>query len=155
MRYKTVKNKELNRLIREVLDRGELFTMSVRGSSMSPSIRDRDQVTIVKADPGNMEKNDIVLYSRPDGQLIIHRIYEIKDKNGTIVYTISADASQKCQECIPAGQIIGKVIAIKRAGFLSRIIPEAVINVKKIADLLIRTRERHHATEGLRKTRRQ
>jgi hypothetical protein len=51
---------QLNR-VADLLARGETVTFIARGHSMTPKIRDRQQVTLVPVDPTEVKRGDIVL----------------------------------------------------------------------------------------------
>ncbi len=64
---------ELLPLIRSVIESGAEFPLSPTGTSMLPTITEgRDTVTLAK--PEGLRRGDIVLYRRPSGQIVLHRI---------------------------------------------------------------------------------
>ena len=61
-------------LIREVLSSGGEFRLYPRGTSMLPLMRQgRDSVALGQVDTA-IRKNDILLYQRPDGSYVLHRV---------------------------------------------------------------------------------
>ncbi len=70
---------ELLPVFRELLAEGQKIRLTVTGTSMLPLLRNRiDSVLLAKA--ARYKKYDIVLYTRPDGKPILHRIIkETKD----------------------------------------------------------------------------
>ncbi len=71
--------KEIWPLIDEVISTGGRFRLFHKGKSMMPLLREgKDSVSLVK--PDELKKNDIVLYERKSGQLVMHRIVKVKGK---------------------------------------------------------------------------
>lgn len=71
-------------LIQEKFANGETFSFMPNGVSMRPTIvGGRDPVTIAKSD-GNIEKYDIILFHRKNGQYVLHRVLG-KDEKGYIL----------------------------------------------------------------------
>lgn len=69
--------KEIWPLINEVISSGGRFRLFHKGQSMMPLLREgKDSVSLVKAN--ELKKNDIVVYVRQSGQLVMHRIVKIK-----------------------------------------------------------------------------
>ena len=70
-------------LVRETLDNGGTFSLTITGTSMYPFIvGGRDKVTLSPI-TGELKKNDLPLYRRDDGALILHRIVEVA-RDGTL-----------------------------------------------------------------------
>ena len=58
------------------------------GDSMLPLLRERrDLLIIEKRSPGRMKKYDIVLYRRPSGKHILHRVLKVRKSD----YVIAGD----------------------------------------------------------------
>lgn len=69
--------KEIWPLINEVISTGGSFRLFHKGQSMMPLLREgKDSVSLVKAT--DIKKNDIVVYVRASGQLVMHRVVKIK-----------------------------------------------------------------------------
>ena len=75
-------------LIRETLDQGGTFSLTITGHSMYPFILgNRDRVTLSPI-TGKLKKNDLPFYRRANGQFVLHRIVKV-EKDGT--YTCCGD----------------------------------------------------------------
>ena len=82
---------------RENLEKQGFLVQPFRGVSMMPLLRQgRDAVRLVKPQRP-LKKMDIVLFERPDGQLVLHRIIRIR--NGE--YYIRGD---NCIGCVSSRQ---------------------------------------------------
>ncbi len=69
--------KEIWPLIDEVISSGGSFRLFHKGKSMMPLLREgKDSVSLVK--PTDLRKNDIVVYLRASGQMVMHRIVKIR-----------------------------------------------------------------------------
>lgn len=66
--------------IEEQLAEGRQAAFVVTGMSMWPFLcHGRDQVIIEKCNPSTLKVGDIILFQRPTGKFILHRITRIKD----------------------------------------------------------------------------
>jgi hypothetical protein len=103
---------EMAPLIQEILaESGEVSFVSA-GTSMLPTIRDRqDTVTLVKPQ-GKLKKGDIPFYRRDNGQYILHRVVYV---NGD-TYVMCGDNQWENEYNIRHDQIIGVLQSFDRKG---------------------------------------
>lgn len=100
-------------LIRETLDNGGTFTLTITGQSMYPFILGgRDQVTLSPI-KGELKKNDLPLYRRKNGQFVLHRIVKV-EKDGT--YTCCGDHQWWLEKGLRKDQMIGLATQYVRKG---------------------------------------
>lgn len=64
-------------LVSDRLEAEGSVEFSPHGESMSPTLRDGDTVTLVKAK--SVRKYDVILYRRPNGKAVLHRVIAVKD----------------------------------------------------------------------------
>ena len=84
----------------------------VKGVSMRPFLRDGDRVFLEK--PGQMGRpGDIVLYTRPNGQYVLHRIYRV-NPNGS--FWIIGDSQTTLEPVAGMSQIHAKVSYVIAGG---------------------------------------
>ena len=108
---KKIQLAELYPIIREVLDAGGTFSLTITGSSMYPFIvGGRDQVTLSPL-PEKLKKNDLPLYRRESGQFVLHRIIKVC-KDGT--YTCCGDHQWVPEKGLTRAQMIGVATAYVR-----------------------------------------
>jgi hypothetical protein len=101
--------KEFWPLINETISSGGEFRLFHKGTSMLPLLRQGiDSVVLVS--PTELKKNDIVLYKRPSGQLVMHRIVKL-EKNG---YAICGDNQYILEKGITDKNMLAKVKGIYR-----------------------------------------
>ena len=86
--------------------------VTVSGGSMTPFLHHGDTVYLnpVEAAP---QKGDIVLYTRPSGQYVLHRIVKV---NGDGSYIMLGDAQTQREWIEGAHAIHGKVVSALHAG---------------------------------------
>lgn len=100
-------------LIKETLDQGGTFTLTITGTSMYPFILgDRDKVTLSPI-TAELKKNDLPLYRRSNGAFVLHRIVKV-EKDGT--YTCCGDHQWKLEKGLKREQMIGIATEYIRKG---------------------------------------
>ncbi len=65
---------DIEPLLRETIAHGTSFPMTTHGTSMLPLIRDGVDTVFLAALPDVLTPGDILLYKRPDGQYVLHRL---------------------------------------------------------------------------------
>lgn len=97
-------------VIKETLENGNSFTFSPRGKSMLPLIR--QGVDSVKISPINrkINKYDIPLYRRDNGQFVLHRVVGLKDDG----YIMCGDNQHVYEYGIEDRHLIGLLTEIIR-----------------------------------------
>lgn len=100
-------------LIKETLDNGGTFSLTITGTSMYPFILGgRDKVTLSPiTEP--LKKNDLPLYRRRDGAFVLHRIIKV-EKDGT--YTCCGDHQWTPEPGLRREQMIGIATSYVRKG---------------------------------------
>ena len=96
-------------LIRERLADGQSIRFSPRGTSMLPMLRQGKDSVVLSPAPQTLEKFDLPLYQREDGQYVLHRIVGA----GT-TYICMGDNQIVTEPGIRRDQIIGVVTAFSR-----------------------------------------
>ena len=110
---KTIDLNDMYPVIKEVLDNGGTFTLTITGSSMYPFILGgRDQVTLSPV-PKKLKKNDLPLYRRKNGQFVLHRIVKVC-KDGT--YTCCGDHQCQLEKGLEFEQMVGLATSYVRKG---------------------------------------
>ena len=64
--------------VRPFIERGEEITVSGHGTSMLPTIRDTDRLVVAPL-PESIRTGDVLMYVRPDGHTVIHRVWRVHD----------------------------------------------------------------------------
>lgn len=107
----------LSPLLLGVLQKDIAVTMTVKGGSMYPMLTSgRDEVLLKSLASYRLKKGDIVLYTRDNGQYILHRIVRTHE-NG---YDLCGDHQYLVEKNIPGDRIIAVVKQFKRNGRLHK-----------------------------------
>ena len=98
-------------LIRETLAAGNTVRFTPRGNSMLPMLHsDRDTVTLSPVPP-RLQKYDLPLYQRENGQYVLHRVVAVGE-----TYTCIGDNQFVKEHGIPHERVIAVVTAFTRGG---------------------------------------
>lgn len=109
LRYNTV----IHHVILQQLRAGKKIALRISGRSMHPLIREGSSVSVEACDPESLSIGDIVTCER-DEFYVTHRVLCVmRRSNGTIVLT-KGDNELIIDRPVSTGQILGKVIAVKR-----------------------------------------
>ena len=99
---------------------GELFRLGLGvrfrapGTSMHPTIRHGDVITVEPVEPSNLKRGDIILY-RLQNDFIAHRLVNIEKRNGCgLIFFLRGDASTTCDAPVKSEQVLGKVVRVER-----------------------------------------
>lgn len=100
-------------LIKETLDRGGTFSLTITGTSMYPFIvGGRDKVTLSPL-PEKLKKNDLPLYRRDNGAFVLHRIVKVC-QDGTFI--CCGDHQWQLEKGLRRDQMIGLATEYVRKG---------------------------------------
>lgn len=104
---------EVYPVLREILEAGGSFTLTVTGTSMYPTILGgRDQVTLAPVKQP-LKRGDLPFYRRDNGQFILHRIVAV-EPDGT--YTCCGDHQWERERGIRPDQVIAVAESFCRKG---------------------------------------
>lgn len=110
---KVVDTKEYLDMVCELLAEGKTSVpVPVAGSSMTPFLHDGDMVYLDRPE-GELKKADIVLYTRPSGQYILHRIVKV---NADGSFIMLGDAQTDRERIKSEKQIHGRVVRAVHRG---------------------------------------
>jgi len=98
-------------LIREALERFGEARLRVTGSSMLPSIRPGDMVTIERRTLNEVRRGDVALFTH-DGRLFAHRVIS---REGTRLVT-QGDSIPSADAPVSAADLLGVVVGVSRNG---------------------------------------
>ncbi len=107
---------DLMPLIREALAAGKTVRFSPRGISMLPMLREGRDSVIFSPLPPVLQKYDLPLYQRENGQYVLHRIVEAGE-----TYTCIGDNQFRTEPGLRREQMIALVTAFYRKGRLHRV----------------------------------
>ena len=76
-----------------------------KGDSMWPFLKNKKQTVIIKKDISDIKEYDVVLYTRANGDNILHRVLQITDEG----FICSGD-SQFITEQVSKSQVVGVMV---------------------------------------------
>ena len=83
---------------------------------MHPTIRDQELITIAAVAPSQIRRGDIILCRHRRG-VVAHRVVRIERGNrATPILVLRGDAADCCDAPVAPDQVLGKVLAVDRAG---------------------------------------
>ena len=98
----------------ELLSLGFGVRFRAPGTSMHPTIRHGDVITIEPVAPSKLNRGDIILYHLQNG-FIAHRLVNIEERNGSgLTFTLRGDASTTCDAPVRPAQVLGKIVRVER-----------------------------------------
>ena len=110
----TFSMKDIGPLIEEMVGQGDIFRLTVSGTSMMPFLRDqRDEGIFAPLERRSPERGDILLFQRRGGTYVMHRLYRI-ERDGT--FTFIGDHQYRTEKGIQREQIKAYVPYVFRDG---------------------------------------
>jgi signal peptidase len=101
-------------LCADLLRDGTAVRFTATGSSMWPTIRDGDVITVVPARASELAVGDVVLYETPRG-LTAHRVIRrVQDAGESL--RVRGDTPGSTDEVVGRRQLLGRVGAVERDG---------------------------------------
>lgn len=109
----------------DVLNKGETLYYTNEGDSMMPLIKQGRDVLIIAPKPaGRLQKNDVPLYKRDNGQYVLHRIVKVRKND----YLIRGDNRYNTEKGIEDRHIIGILTGILREGKVINVTDDHYLN---------------------------
>lgn len=109
---RTVDTTEYITMLRGLLSQGQTVQLPVSGNSMLPFlIHNRDSVTLCRPDSA-LKVGDIVLYQRPGGEYILHRVCRVTAEG---IFCVG-DAQQLVEGPLPPDCVSARASAVCRKG---------------------------------------
>ena len=105
---------DLAELAAEILAHGGFLSFLATGSSMLPTLRDGDLLTIAPAELSSILPGDVLLYRAPDGGAAVHRVAEIGSGGIRSGLILSCDARPGARYEITCEQVLGTVVSALR-----------------------------------------
>jgi signal peptidase len=98
----------------ELLSLGFGVRFRAPGTSMHPTIRHGDLITVEPVAASNLKRGDIILYRLQNG-FIAHRLVNIEERNCCgLNFFLRGDASTTCDSPVKPQQVLGKVVWVER-----------------------------------------
>jgi hypothetical protein len=127
----TLSLKDAAPVIEEILLSGGKVKILASGRSMEPVICDGQDTVVLKKAEGKLQTDDIVLFKRDSGNLVLHRIIAFDGNQ----ITLRGD-SQWTTETVDSSRVMGVLDSIERNGQLIKADSEYFEKYKKILPFL-------------------
>ena len=107
----------LTGVIEEALATGTTVRLRAEGTSMYPTIRDGEAISIAAVSPDEVVRGDVLL-CRHDTRVLAHRVVGVTTHGAGRVFQLRGDAKAGCDSPVGADDVVGQVIAVQRNGRL-------------------------------------
>jgi signal peptidase len=107
-------------VIEEALTTGTTVRFRAEGTSMYPTIRDGEAISIAAVSPEEVVRGDVLL-CRQGKRVLAHRVVGLSTAGAVRVFELRGDAKAGCDAPVGADDVMGKVIAVRRNGRLVRL----------------------------------
>jgi hypothetical protein len=107
-------------VIEEALTTGTTVRFRAEGTSMYPTIRDGESISITAVSPAEVVRGDVLL-CRHDKRMLAHRVVGVTTHGAGRVFELRGDAKIACDAPVGADDVVGRVIAVRRDGRLVRL----------------------------------
>jgi signal peptidase I len=105
----------LGAVIDEALATGTMVRFHAEGTSMYPTIRDGEAITIARVAPDDVVRGDLLL-CRQGRRVIAHRLVGIATRGAIRIFELRGDAKAACDAPVAADAVVGRIIAVHRNG---------------------------------------
>ena len=103
---------EAKKSIKSYLEETGRITYANKGVSMMPLLKEGRDLFTVERKEGRLKKYDVVLYMRPNGQYVLHRVVKVRKHD----YVILGDNCVSKEYGITDDMILGVMTSYKRKG---------------------------------------
>lgn len=100
-------------VIETALTTGTIVRFRAEGTSMHPTIRDGEAISIAAVSPDAVVRGDVLL-CRHGKRVLAHRVVEVTTRGGDRVFELRGDAKIACDAPVGADAVVGQVIAVHR-----------------------------------------
>ena len=102
-------------VIEKALTAGATVRFRAEGTSMHPTIRDGESISIAAVSPARVVRGDVLL-CRHDTRVLAHRVVGVTMHDTGRVFELRGDAKAACDMPVGADAVVGQVIAVQRNG---------------------------------------
>ena len=102
-------------LVAEALAAGTVVRFRAEGTSMYPTIRDGEVITIAPVSSDEVVRGDVLL-CRHDARMLAHRLVAVTTRGAERRFHFRGDAKAACDAPVGADAVVGKVISVCRNG---------------------------------------
>lgn len=122
--------------LRELLATGHEVRFRASGDSMHPVIRDGDYLHVVRCEPSELRRGEVIL-AKTDRGLTAHRIVRISERDGTLRIVMRGDNALRSDAPVGPADVLGRVARIERDTNISNSGAESA-TIMRLASVLAR-----------------
>jgi signal peptidase I len=104
-------------MIEEALTTGTLVRFRAEGTSMYPTIRDGEAITVAAVATDEIVRGDLLL-CRQGKRVLAHRVVGVTTRGADRFFALRGDSKASCDPQVRADAIVGRVIGVHRNGRL-------------------------------------
>ena len=104
-------------VIEEALTTGALVRFRAEGTSMYPTIRDGEAITVAAVSTDEIVRGDVLL-CRHGKRVLAHRVVGVTGRGADRFFELRGDAKAACDPPVGASAVVGKVVGVRRNGRL-------------------------------------
>lgn len=103
-------------------------TMSVLTGSMRPVLYPGDMIIVKETNPESIKENDIITYRKGLSTLVTHRVVEVVNRDGMLMFRTKGDANNtEDDSLVPSDNVIGSMVfKIPYGGYVSKFVRSPV-----------------------------
>ena len=105
----------LGAVIDDALTTGALVRFRAEGSSMYPTIRDGEAITVAPVAAADVVRGDVLL-CRHGTRVLAHRVVGVTTCGSERFFALRGDAKTSCDASVGGGGVLGRVIGVQRNG---------------------------------------
>jgi signal peptidase I len=102
-------------VMEKALTTGATVRFRAEGTSMHPTIRDGESISIAAVSPAKVVRGDVLL-CRHDRRVLAHRVVGVTTRGTGRVFELRGDAKAACDAPVGADDVVGQVVAVQRNG---------------------------------------
>jgi hypothetical protein len=104
-------------VMEKALTTGATVRFRAEGTSMYPTIRDGESISIAAVSPAKVVRGDVLL-CRHEKRVLAHRVVGVTTHDTGRLFELRGDAKAACDVPVGADDVVGQVIAVQRNGRL-------------------------------------
>jgi signal peptidase I len=104
-------------VIETALTAGNTVRFRAEGTSMYPTIRDGEAITIAAISTNDVVRGDVLL-CRHETRMLAHRVVSVTTRGIDRFFELRGDSKAGCDMLVSADAVVGRIIGVRRNGRL-------------------------------------